>query len=67
MKNFIKYIFLAIFLLQLAGCSWYVRYPSVGVGVKVKTRTETRIICHWKYVKPNVRIKQCKKVRVRIR
>jgi len=67
MKNFIKYILISIIAITSTGCSAYVRYPSVGVRVKSQVRTEARVVCHWEYIKPNVRIKRCKKVRVKIR
>ena len=63
MKNIIIIIFAFIF----TGCSWYVRYPSVGVGAKIKTRTEVRTVCRWKQIRPNVRVKRCKKIKVIVR
>lgn len=65
MIKILKYISLMFLVTLLTGCSWYVRYPSVGV--RAESRTEVRTECYWEYVNPRVRVKRCKKVRVRIR
>jgi len=64
MKKISISLIIIMFMIYFAGCSAYVRYPSIGV--RIGPKWVTKYECHWVLYNHHHRVKRCHKVRVRV-